>query len=57
MFTLKIELGNDAMRTPADVADALMDLVAILRFAGPYRDSGGVRDRNGNGVGKWEYRP
>jgi hypothetical protein len=59
MFELKIELGNDAMQTRGDVADALVRVVAELMGDG---NEGGIRDENGNTVGQWscsgfnEYR-
>lgn len=56
-LAISIELGNDAMQTPRDVADALEK--ALLR--GPSAaheplatgDEGIVRDFNGNTVGRW----
>jgi hypothetical protein len=56
-FTLKIELGNDAMQTRADIEAALRNLGKNLRYmcdppeAG---DSDGIMDYNGNKVGSWE---
>ena len=58
-FTLEIELGNDAMQTPADVRETLMDIAALkgtlahLTKFGCF-DAGNIRDVNGNIVGKWE---
>lgn len=55
-FTLTIELGNAAMQTPADVAAALVG-VAYKQLAGTLwtdADSGPIRDKNGNTVGRWE---
>jgi hypothetical protein len=51
MFTLNIDTGNDAMQTPADVADALRDVLLVLDNGGTY---GIVRDTNGNTVGRWD---
>jgi hypothetical protein len=57
-FTLKIQLGNDAMQTPGDVAKTLRDLADKLdtrRGATAEHASGNVRDENGNTVGHWEF--
>jgi len=55
-FSLEIELGNDAMSTPDDVAYLLgvvaEQLDAVDAF-GP-GDEGRTRDVNGNTVGRWE---
>lgn len=56
-FTLEIELGNDAMRTPADLAGALQDLAGDLENAPgtePAPSAGVIRDMNGNRVGHWQ---
>jgi hypothetical protein len=57
-FTLEIELGNEAMRTGADVGRALDNtVVPWLIDIGNLpltREHGRVRDINGNTVGKWE---
>lgn len=55
-FKLSITLGNDAMQTGADVADALMRTAS--RFVeqvdfGP-TERGVIRDLNGNVVGLFE---
>ena len=52
MFTLNIELGNAAMMSTEDVADALEILVDRLRYES--EASGVIRDYNGNKVGRWE---
>lgn len=54
-FTLTIELGNAAMRSPADVADALRGLADRIEDDRVFRadDRGGIRDGNGNTVGRW----
>jgi hypothetical protein len=57
-FELKIELGDDAMRTPPNVASALK-LVAkhvLNDLYGRFTlgDYGTIRDVNGNTVGRWE---
>lgn len=51
MFKLEIEIGNDAMQTTDDVADALRDVLLVLDNGGTY---GIIRDLNGNTVGRWE---
>ena len=61
-FNLSIKLGNDAMRTPDDVGEALADIAGLL--GGNYapfdaRDdtntvSQAIYDTNGNRVGSWE---
>ncbi len=58
-FTLTIELGNDAMQTGRDVAEALhtvADKVAKLGSRHPEEDYGNrVGDLNGNKVGEWGF--
>lgn len=49
-FTLEIELGNDAMQTSDDVAEALANVTNSLLDG---LTSGAIRDANGNTVGKW----
>jgi hypothetical protein len=56
MFTLKIETGNDAMRTDADVARALRAVAAALE-AQSQQARGTIRDDNGNTVGSWTFKP
>ena len=56
-FTLEIKLGNDAMQTPADIADALQDLAGDLKDAPdiePTPSAGTIRDINGNRIGHWQ---
>lgn len=58
-FTLTIDLGNDAMQTPADVAGILRGMLADDTFdsVDPFeRDTRKVFDANGNSVGKWEVK-
>lgn len=54
-FTLRIDLGNDAMRQPWDVSDALLRQVvpALARD----ETQGSISDANGNVVGKWVFPP
>lgn len=55
-FKLTIELGNDAMQTGGDIADALRGLAERIdtRRGGDLADSGTVRDYNGNTVGTYD---
>lgn len=52
MFRVEVRLGNDAMQSGADVADALRDLASVIEDDG---DASGVYQRmfdvNGNRVG------
>lgn len=55
-FTLEIQLGNDAMKTPAHVADALAKVTKqvphiIMLKGGTVK----ILDENGNSVGSWKY--
>jgi hypothetical protein len=53
-FTLAIELGNEAMQTPQDVAGALRRVAdTVGGSTARLVDSQHVRDRNGNTVGSW----
>lgn len=49
-FYTRIELGNDAMRTPFQIAIALAGIAAMLNAG---RTDGVVVDKNGNSVGTW----
>ena len=49
-FQLTIELGNDAMQTPRDVADLLTRMANYMREYDVW-PSDKVRDINGNTVG------
>jgi hypothetical protein len=49
-FTVKIYLGNDAMQTPEDVADALRRVAEQLENG---TTEGSIRDINGNTVGSF----
>jgi hypothetical protein len=59
-FSLTIELGNDAMQSTTDVADALRAVADYIAGIGDlpdgdwHLDAGSVRDMNGNTVGSWE---
>jgi hypothetical protein len=52
-FTLTIKLGNDAMQTPEDIADALRDSANHLERG---NDAAPLMDYNGNTVGSYEIR-
>lgn len=56
-FTLIIDLGNDAMQTPADVAKALRDAAAHLDVCTNVEPpiARDMRDANGNKVGFWSF--
>ena len=54
-FTIKIELGNDAMQTPDHVATVLAKLAnQVLGCCDEWTVTAGkLRDVNGNTVGMW----
>lgn len=52
-FTPEIELGNEAMRTPSDISEALKWAAKLVDDGS---DFGTIRDNNGNTVGEWAYR-
>lgn len=58
-FTLEIEMGNDAMRSPGDVARALREaadeIENLVNHRNVYGESGTFRDDNGNTIGRWEF--
>jgi hypothetical protein len=49
-FTLTIKLGNDAMQTGDDIADALMAVASKVRSG---HEQGRIQDENGNTVGEF----
>lgn len=51
-FTFTIELGNDAMLTRDDIAECLCKVA--MNLVDGSRDTGCIRDRNGNAVGTWK---
>lgn len=65
-FVLTIDLGNDAMQTPGDVAEALwhvyhkLNKLTSARLGGDPKlrvtDEGVIADVNGNTVGRWEVK-
>lgn len=52
-FTLQIKLGNAAMQTSDDIADALRQVAGRHNLATP-GEFGAIRDLNGNTVGEWK---
>jgi len=54
-FTLTIQLGNDAMQTWGDIANALRDTARRIEIDHDVEsgDSAPIHDLNGNRVGKW----
>lgn len=56
-FTIKIELGNDAMHHGNHVARALRIVAKKIEDLGfTCANGGGIMDANGNTVGKWEVK-
>lgn len=56
IFKLEVELGNDAMKSPAHVANKLMELSRRVRGAKLQDGEGAkVMDDNGNSVGRWGF--
>lgn len=51
-FTLTITLGNDAMQSPVDVADALRTAADRVEAGTAYAP---IRDANGNTVGSFAF--
>ena len=51
-FRLTIKLGNDAMQTALDVAQAIEAVARRLRESSGH-DQGRIMDANGNSVGSW----
>ena len=56
-FRLNIEMGNDAMQTPRELAEALRELATRVESIAEDETqvSAKVLDDNGNEVGSWEY--
>jgi hypothetical protein len=59
-FQLTITLGNDAMQSPKDIANALREAAYRVTKDDPFStdpieegESGLIKDENGNTVGKW----
>jgi hypothetical protein len=49
-FTFELTLGNDTMKTPNDVARALVRIARVVEMG---VRSGGIADDNGNAVGRF----
>lgn len=54
-FTLTLKLGNAAMQTPADIAEALRTVANRLDAAGIYANEI-IMDENGARVGSWDIK-
>lgn len=52
-FTLTIETNGAAFSDPSELARILRDLARDMDGYGDVRDSGKLRDINGNAVGEW----
>ena len=53
-FKVRIRLGNEAMQTAEDLADALRRLAEKVERADVSGDHGVIMDTNGNRVGTWD---
>ncbi len=57
IFILTIELGNDAMQTGYDVAEALRVVANKIQDHDASEDYGNrIGDMNGNKVGEWGFQ-
>lgn len=56
-FNCNIELGNDAMQNPQELAEALRELANRIENIDETTilDGAKILDDNGNEVGSWEY--
>ena len=56
-FALRIELGNDAMKTRSHLAKALREVAERLEkdSSRELRGDGSIKDINGNTVGGWVF--
>lgn len=56
-FKLSITMNDDAMKEPAQVAEALREVAGVVAHlpTGALKKSGAVVDDDQNSVGKWEY--
>lgn len=58
-FRLSLYLGNDAMRTPSDIADALRQCAEDIEQLSGLWDmsmSQNIRDKNGNVAGRYAIK-
>lgn len=56
-FTVEINLGNDAMEGPMELAEALRELATRVEDIDldEAQEEGTILDDNGNEVGTWSY--
>lgn len=56
-FKLSITMNDDAMKEPAQLAEALKEVAGVVAGlpTGALKKSGVVVDDDQNSVGKWEY--
>ena len=54
-FILKINLGNEAMRTPGDVGRVMINIACHLRESGDVTTRK-IHDENGNVVGSYQFK-
>lgn len=56
-FVLEIEIGNDAMKLPQHIAEALAAIAkqvpSVIMMKGMTTK---VKDANGNSIGSWGYK-
>ena len=56
-LVLELELGNDAMKLPQHVSDALAAVAKQVPHVVMSKGiSTKIKDANGNTIGKWEYK-
>ena len=56
-FVIELELGNEAMKMPADIADTLQHLAEVLLYTPMTKDvRHSIVDINGNVCGSWSYK-
>lgn len=61
-FVLKINLGNDAMRSIPDITQSLKNVCTVLSGIDSIQDAKKygqkkIMDVNGNSVGYWQIKP
>lgn len=54
-FVATIEIGNDAMQTDADVADALRRMANMIEHGFSNVETRAILDTNGNSVGRYGF--
>lgn len=56
-FVIDLDLGNDAMKLPQHIADALVAIAKQVPNVAMMKGiSTKVKDVNGNTIGTWSYR-